>query len=110
MTPAEQAHKAAAFVLGATRGELVQRVIAAHRQIEQYDLTYNTSLLHHKLNPIEEPPLTVKQVAARLNVSQSHVKELVREGHLPKIANLGTAIRITPAALDAFIHHQEEPA
>ena len=108
MTPAEQAHHAATKVLGATRGELVQRVLIAHRQVEQYDLAYNTALLHHRLNPIEEPPLTVPQVAARLNVSESHVKELVREGHLPKIANLGTAIRITPAVLDAFIHHQEE--
>jgi excisionase family DNA binding protein len=108
VTPAEQAHKAATFVLGATRGELVQRVIAAHRQVEQYDLTYNTSLLHHKLNPIEEPPLTVGQVAARLNVSESYVKTLVQEGRLPKIANIGP-IRITPAVLDAFIHHQEDP-
>jgi excisionase family DNA binding protein len=108
MTTAEQAHLVATQVCGAPLDHLTSQVQRAHRDVELYHAIFATAMQRLDLNPIDEPPLTVPQVAARLNVSESHVKELVREGRLPKIANLGAAIRITPDVLDAFIHHQEK--
>jgi excisionase family DNA binding protein len=108
MSPAEQAHRVATQICGAPLDHLTAQVQRAHRDVELYHAIFATAMQRLDLTPIEEPPLTVRQVAARLNVSESHVKELVREGKLPKIANLGATIRITPAALDAFMHHQEK--
>ena len=46
--------------------------------------------------------LTVKQVARRLNVSRSHVYDLMHESKLPYI-KIGGAYRISSETLEAWI-------
>lgn len=50
----------------------------------------------------ERPLLTLDEVASRLRVSPWTVRGYIREGHLPKVGNMGR-VRIRPADLDAFL-------
>lgn len=46
--------------------------------------------------------LDIQEVARILNVSRSMVYKLIEQGHLPSV-KIGSAIRVRPASLDAFI-------
>jgi excisionase family DNA binding protein len=50
--------------------------------------------------PTIERYLTVDEAAARLRLKRARVYELVRQGKLPKLAGLGTQVRIPASALN----------
>jgi excisionase family DNA binding protein len=56
--------------------------------------------------PVIEKYLTVDQVAARLGLKRARVYGLVRQGTLPKLAGLGTQVRIPASALNG---HGQRP-
>ena len=51
----------------------------------------------------ESTALTPVEVGRRLSVSASFVRQMVRDGRLPKVPGLGTAVRIPSWAVDALI-------
>lgn len=59
-----------------------------------------------RLHASPDQSLTVKEVASRLRVSSKHVHDLCISGELTCFKT-GRAIRITPAALDAYIAGQQ---
>ncbi len=61
------------------------------------------------MSTIEQPLLTVRDVARTLNVNVQTVRRYVREGALPAVRFAGT-VRVHPQALEAFvadINHSE---
>jgi excisionase family DNA binding protein len=54
------------------------------------------------MSTIEQPLLTVRDVAATLNVSPSTVRRYIRQGSLPGVRFAGS-VRVDAAALEAFL-------
>ena len=106
MTNSPDAH-ARALADHAAGGDLAQlhaNLDAAQTNIQVWLSTYRAAL-DATPEPVDDGPLlTVRDAAARLQVSKGVVYELVASGRLPKVENVfGDAIRIRPADLAALI-------
>lgn len=58
-------------------------------------------IAEQKFNPPADPLLTTRQIAERLDVSETKVRELVAGGYLPKCKGM-VEIRVRQSVVDAF--------
>lgn len=58
-------------------------------------------IAEHKFNPPPDPLLNTRQIAERLDLSETKVRELVAGGYLKKAPGM-TEIRVRQSVVDAF--------